>query len=165
MLISEHIDSYDKVVQALIDEREREAAHNWSVGDLVLFGVQAIGTPKALRTIAGDTGLQYLTLAQMARVAKAFSEHERELFDLPWASYRAVSSLENHQEAIAWLEKASDLGWNTAKLIRELKGLGDPDTCVCNICDKKHVRGLIPDDLEDGTRHAHPTVQTALAGV
>lgn len=149
MAVSEDIQSYDEIVGSLIDQRDRVKDHNWIAGDLVLQFMRMTEDKKALRKLAGETGLQYLTLAQQARVAKAFlEEQDRVAYDLPWASYRAVCHLPIN-DARGWLQRASDEGWNTARLQRELKGLPEPTICECDKCSKIHVKGLTPDEVDE----------------
>jgi len=86
----------------------------WWLGDWVNFGETVYGEKYA--QALEDTGMEYKSLANCARVSKRVAPATRRGLPLSWSHHEEVAVFEDAPTQTIWLRRAEAKGWNSKQL-------------------------------------------------
>jgi len=123
-----HLKEYDDYVNFYVQLEEASSGFSWMKSDLLLDAEKKMGD-KSLRKFSTEVNQPYSTIANYIRVAKAFSQDERDpgsSFSLHFQASFADSYSEDingfvGNKRFEWLAKAMDENMSTRKLASEIQ--------------------------------------------
>lgn len=86
----------------------------WSIGDLMLFGLDHFEEPKVW-LVAETTGLALRTIENYMSVAKSFAKEDRRL-NLPFGVHQSLTSIKDEAVRKAFLDGVEKHGWTREEL-------------------------------------------------
>ena len=111
----EHLESFDDFVQLFMNLYELEQEDMWAWADATLAYSERLGN--SLKQLASSIPRSKKTLESYRHTAETFGIEER-IPDVPFSIHRICAYTDDPK---AWLQKAADSAWSSARLKREIQ--------------------------------------------